>query len=49
MDGEPGDLILRIRQMPHRVFERYILHFTSLQLNKPIFSYDSITLLKAWR
>lgn len=22
MDGEPGDLILRIKQMPHPVFER---------------------------
>lgn len=22
MDGEPGDLILRIKQMPHAVFER---------------------------
>lgn len=22
MDGEPGDLILKIRQMPHPVFER---------------------------
>jgi DnaJ homolog subfamily B member 11 len=22
MDGEPGDLIIKIRQMPHEVFER---------------------------
>lgn len=22
MDGEPGDLILRIKQMPHQIFER---------------------------
>lgn len=38
MDGEPGDLVLRIKQMPHSVFERrgddlYTNVTISLQVN----------------